>query len=199
MRHVLKPFVLSLGVTEVVVYLVLNGPPRSGKTTIARELTRLFGNKLGGPVYTDEFIAPMKHFIAVALGGKYQEMPRDVSVDVLGGKTIRQFLINMSDDYIRATYGEDIFGRWLVNRSLRYPALPAMVIVDDGGRVGEIEALSNRILVHVIKVGTAFTDNREYLVDPNFIIHNNTNLDELWITCGKLVNDVMTHLRGPQV
>ena len=175
-------------------FVVLNGPPSSGKTTIARELARALSGRY--KTVTDSFAAPMKHLIAVALGEKYGEFPKDSPRDILRGSSVREFLIHFSQQYMKPRYGDDIWGRLLYHRALRYSPPPVFVIVDDCGFIEELEALDGKqFLVKVRRRGTDFKgDSRSYLPDPHWTFDNDVALDELWIRVRPLVQYLETML-----
>jgi hypothetical protein len=166
-------------------YIILNGPPRSGKTTIARELTYLLnGQRIAenyGITQQDSFSSPMKHFVATALGEQYQKMDRDKPRPELNGYSVRDFLIYLAEECIKPRFGDDIFGRWLVHRSLRNPvSKPRFYLVDDGGYGANELAIPRRFVVRIERKGYSFdNDSRRYLPDYNYLLENNQGLPEL--------------------
>jgi hypothetical protein len=174
-----------------ITYVVLNGPPRSGKTTIARELVRTLAEK-GAVTIGDSFAAPMKHFIATALGEKYKDIiDKDMPRAELRGYSVREFLIDLSESYIKPRYGSDAYGRWLAHRALRYSPLPEYVVCDDGGFASELDALDRFFLVQVSRPGVTFgNDSRSYIDDPHYVFDNNGHIDELWIKVRRLATAV---------
>jgi|ERR1041385_523510 hypothetical protein len=169
-----------------IKWIVFNGPPRSGKSSAANWMRQAIhgitareqGRRI---VVTDSFTAPMKHFIATALGEKYQDMDKDKMRPELLGRTAREFLIHLSEFYMKDRYGEDVFGRWLVYRNLRNIPLPDYVIIDDGGFEIEASTLTKPRVVRMIRPGTDFTnDSRCYWGNPTITIQNDGNHEHMY-------------------
>ena len=171
----------------MINFVILNGPPYSGKTTIARELSQYLHSRHVSTV-TDSFAAPMKHFIATALGQQYSAMAKDAPRAELAGYSVREFLIDLSENYIKPRYGEGVYGRWLYHRAGRYSPSPTFVICDDSGFEEEMNALGrNVILVRIERPGHDFTnDSRAYLPNPKYTLMNDEKMDKLWIETKKL-------------
>lgn len=166
-------------------YVILNGPGYSGKSTVAQELCRFF-RTVSVDAYEDSFAAPIKHYIATAIGERYQNMPKDTPVAILSGRSIREFIIRQSD-YMKEEYGEDIFGRLLVNRTLRKNPKPAFVISDSSNDGAELDAIPNAVLVRIERDGYEFkNDSRQSLPNPQYTLKNNGNLGDLWVRVEKL-------------
>ncbi len=163
-------------------FVVFNGPPESGKSTAAPYLVTHLRNK-GLTVIQDSFANPMKHFIATTLSQQYYQIKKDEPSAVLRGDTVREFLIGLSEDYIKRRYGDDFFGRTLYHRALRHVPPPDFVVVDDSGFSGEFDALGEsraRFLVRVSRPGKDFShDSRGYLADPDWYLNNDGSIDDL--------------------
>lgn len=155
-------------------FLIFNGPPRCGKTTIAREASRLLRERHNKIVYNDSFAQPMKHFIAVALAMKYDEIAKDSMNAVLSGYTPREFLIHLSEHYMKPRYGEDVYGRLLYHRAMAQDPIPDVVVIDDSGFPAEVGAVQGyKAIVRIEREGTSYEgDSRNYLPDPKFTIDN---------------------------
>lgn len=173
-------------------FIILNGPPYSGKSTIARELSSYLREK-HIPTVSDSFAAPMKHFIATALGEQYAVLPKDAPRAELAGYSVREFLIDLSENYIKPHYGDGAYGRWLYHRIGRLNPAPTFVIADDGGFIEEFDALSggNRKRIVLIKITRPkhdfSNDSRNYLpIDPDFTIENDGDLASLWLKTKQL-------------
>lgn len=171
----------------MINFVILNGPPYSGKSTIARELSWYLNSKRVSNA-SDSFAAPMKHFIATALGQQYHAMAKDSPRAELAGYSVREFLIDLSESYIKPRYGEGVYGRWLYHRVGRIMPGPSFVICDDSGFEDEMSALGrNVILVRVERPNHDFSsDSRNYLIGPKYVFKNDGSLDNLWIETRKL-------------
>lgn len=158
-----------------IAYLILNGPPGAGKTTLARILSQQLRD-MAVDNAQDSFAAPFKHFFAVALGDKWQSMDKSKARPELNGYSLRECWIDIAEAYTKKRFGDDIFGRWLVHRSLRDPSRKVqVVVVDDGGFIPEIEAVPNRFVVQVRRPGYDFTgDSRQYYPNPQLHYLNAT-------------------------
>jgi hypothetical protein len=170
-------------------FVILNGPPYSGKSTVARELSRYLSMRhVDNSI--DSFAAPLRHFIAVAIGQQYATMAKDVPRAELSGYSVREVLIDMSEHYLKQRYGESVFGRWLYHRVGRIQPTPAFVICEGSGFEDEVLALGkNTLIVRVERTGHDFNeDSRKYLADPKYVLHNDNSLDNLWSEVQKLGN-----------
>lgn len=182
-----------------IKYIILNGPPRSGKSILARELTaQLSTHTLGGAtkgVMQDAFAVPLKHFFAVAMGDKFSGMDKEKARPELNGYSLRESWIDLAENYIKKRFGDDVFGRWLVHRSLRHPTgLPLYYIVDDGGFVPEIDAVPKPFIVHVSRAGTSFQgDSRRYYPICHAAFDNDGNLSNLWTKAVALAKEIRSY------
>lgn len=175
------------------IYVILNGPPGCGKTTITNGLCGMLRERVA-PVIKDSFAAPMKHFVSTLMGVRYQGIAKDAPIAELSGRSVREFLINLSETYIKEEYSPDFFGRMLVFRSLRNVPKPLFVVCDDGGFPDEFAALPrDRYLIRVMRQGCTFEgDSRDYIPDPDYTIFNNSDLEDLWIRVRSLATTLLT-------
>lgn len=177
---------------HLTTYVLLNGAPQTGKTTIAApalcsELRRHFSN-----IHQDSFAAPMKHYIATALSAKYSDIRKDAPVAELAGYSVREFLIDLSESYMKPRYGEDIFGRLFHYRCLRINPLPRFVISDDCGFDCERDALPRSVTVRINRPGHTFTgDSRNYLSDPDYTVENDGDPEKLKLAMTQLARVLM--------
>ncbi len=176
------------------MFVVFNGPPKSGKSTATPLLMRLLRQTLNPEmVMPESFAAPMKHFVSAAMSAKYHEMNKDRAEAVLQGYSVREFLISMSQQYMKPRYGDDIFGRLLHHRVLRRDPAPRFVVIDDGGFDAEVECLPRLVLVRLTRSGTSFVgDSRNFLSrEPDIHIANDGTIEDLTVQLSKLANWLM--------
>lgn len=185
--------------TDQIRYIILNGPPGSGKTSISVELVRALREAIGDPsaVISDSFSAPLKHFFAAALAAKYATMDKEVYRAELSGRSVRQGLIELAERHCKPLYGDDIFGKWLVFRTLKHPhKRPEFVVIDDGGFVAEICAVPNRFVIRVSREGKDFKgDSRGYYDPPDWQLVNNASFADVWMQVGDLAKHLVGHNR----
>lgn len=150
------------------VVVAINGPPYSGKSTLASELVDLFPG-----VGTERKMAmPIDHGLRNTLGisqviWDYLREEGKEGPIMLGSKTtVRKALINFSEDFMKPTFGDDIFGRIAAERIVEDFHLGGMkvVAISDTGFQKEYEAVYKRcqeegfriILVQCQKEGCTF-------------------------------------------
>lgn len=128
-----------------------NGPPRSGKDTIATALMNLLDREgvTSLPVHRQALAATMREGAASILGRtltdkQYGEI-KDEPMELLGGKTFRRFMIDMSEVFVKGTYGQDFWGRLLHQRNkVWWETIPSILIITDIGFSAEVEYLCKR-------------------------------------------------------
>lgn len=172
-------------------FVLLNGPPSSGKDTAARELIEYF------TFSHMKFAAPIKRMACALLNCdmRWLEENKDKPCKFLfkgnyaapadeQHMTPRQLLIELSEQFFKPRFGEDVFGRWLWQEASQNGA--KLVLVTDSGFAPEAERVirnagqKNVILVRLHRMGCTYLgDSRDYL--PNglcitYDIHNDQSL-----------------------
>lgn len=177
-----------------MLYVLLNGPSKSGKSTIIRPMFTDILTTAGYRVHHDSFAAPMKNFIAVLAGAaSYDVLAKDTPSDVFAGDTPRQALIDLSERHIKPKYGSGFYGNSLASRC--DGAFAHFVIADDSGFDEEAEPLYPRYVVGVRRPGTSFEgDSRRYLNRIDTWLDNDCDMDALRtriaLICSVLVETV---------
>lgn len=149
--------------------IILNGPPNVGKDTLVRELSENYN------ATTCSFKNPMFD-IALAASGIRQEdwdaryndrSLKEQPWDRLNGMTCRQFMINISEDFIKPLFGNDHFGKLACDQ-----VREGLNIFTDGGFPDETRTLleefgqRNVKVVRLMREDCTFAgDSRNYLVD----------------------------------
>ena len=113
---------------EMKTLLILNGPPRSGKDTIAKRLTdfihvefkeELFNMAIEmSGVPSDEWFARYEGYIQE--NGPYENFKttwlKNEPWDKLNGLSQREFMIKVSEEWAKPLFGKDVFGKRLKER-----------------------------------------------------------------------------------
>lgn len=185
--------------------MVLNGPPRCGKDTIANEVA----NQLSGVVQILPLAMSMRLAGFAMLGESYSferyEELKVTKIKEFGGLNFREWMIRFSERFMKKIGGQDVFARlWLKQVENYYLTRPGAVdipmtwLVPDGGFTTEQFVIATEcglakyVLGRVTREGTSFAgDSREYVflprAIPQFDLHNNG-------TIGEAVQTVVNHL-----
>ncbi len=167
--------------------VVLNGPPSSGKDTIAEYLTEHHG-------YAEARFKTKLVQIALMISQisgfdwctRYDDRElKETPWDRLGGLSQREYLIKISEDWVKPLHGESYFGDVLAQR-IKYNYEGMDVILSDSGFVEEIKPVLalgiSTLIVRLYREGCSFDgDSRDYLPVtlgvPTVVIHNNDTID----------------------
>lgn len=179
--------------------ILFNGPPGSGKDTLANALIdRLHSSHIDACL--EKFARPLKDCVPAFYGISVEEFKHmDSSVELKAqpqdcflGKTCREVQIAFSEDYAKPLHGKNFFGLLLAERIKKLGE--QVVCVSDSGFSEEAETIieefgkENVMLVNIIRDGTTFEgDSRGYInVGCSFklVLHNNKTVceavDTLW-------------------
>lgn len=169
------------------IYL-LNGPPRSGKDTLAKQLEEsLFALHL-------KLVYPLRKASMAFFDAVDYEVAK-TNLHSVFCRNLREFMIDLSDKYIKPVYGKLVFvellwreiqkheteANWLLGPPFNY-------VISDCGFQHEYEyflalekqGLCNVVLVHLVREGCSFANDKRNYIDPitdNFtVVHNNGSL-----------------------
>lgn len=156
-------------------FILLNGPPRSGKDAITRELTPYIKFR------HMKFASPIKRMVAALLEIQESTLEnfKDVRSPVLqlagtstaeARDTPRNLLIALSEDLLKPRYGDDFFGRVFWQNAKN--SAESLVVASDCGFESEVRRLvwsageRNCFLLRLHRDGCTFDgDSRSYLPD----------------------------------
>jgi hypothetical protein len=166
--------------------VLVNGPPRSGKDTLASELSRRLKYtpvKFASPLYnTVQAMFGLDPDLWAALYERYKEQPSPL----LEGLSPRQAMIWVSEKIVKPTFGDSFYGRALYNRLVYFNISRA--IVSDSGFQEEAGVLLHLLgkqairLIRLHRSGTSFHgDSRGYIsLDvPCLDLVNDGEIDEM--------------------
>ena len=151
--------------------IILNGPAGCGKDTLARALV-----EMGFAKGVASFKNPMFNIAMAALGqDAYREFldgyddraRKEKPEGFLNGLSRRQFMIAISEQFIKPVFGDDYFGKYLAGN---LPDGDEVFVVSDGGfasEVAPIVAAGHDVrIVRLHRDGHTFEgDSRGYLYD----------------------------------
>jgi hypothetical protein len=153
--------------------VVFNGPPRSGKDTMTDHMWTVTPSsarlKMSQPLkdgvkalfrLTD---AQMSHL----------ERIKDEPSDLLHGYTFREMQIKISEEWLKPTFGNDIFGK-IAAQYVTENIHNHVLFISDGGFLDELVPLhllvghANFLVVQLHRRSTDFSnDSRGYIVHPD--------------------------------
>lgn len=173
--------------------IILNGPPRSGKDTLAEGLRRLWPS-----TSKEKFAQPIVDYM-FSNWGVLPDLV-DKSLPPPGpfkGPPVRQIMIAYSEQFMKPLFGKDIFGKFAVRRIERTIVKAPLYIFSDGGFSEEIQCIVDYLgaenvgIVHLMRPGTSFDgDSRDWVTLPNvetFAIQNRADLSNTRDPASKIV------------
>ena len=166
--------------------ILLNGAPSSGKDTIAGILSDNFG-------YKHRYIANSLVEAAVSLSNvdryewdvRYNDRiknSKELPWDRLGGLSQREFLIKVSEEWMKPVFGNDVFVKKEILSDLIEGNKHIPVVISDCGHKVELDSYiqyygeDNILLVRVHRDGKTFGNDSRYYLDHKHVvdIQNNT-------------------------
>lgn len=187
--------------------VVFNGPPQSGKDTMAELLAAHMDQQGVVTMVVPESLSLPLRWIAYAMTG--YEGRRVDGPDYEEFKTThfpafnatgRQIMIDICERFLKPTYGIEIMANLLRARNENIG--PAVLLIRDGGFQTEIESLvrwvgeDNLYVVNVLRNGTSFeNDSREWIHHKHsFGCDNNGTLDDLATEAGRVYGRLVNQL-----
>lgn len=165
--------------------VILNGPPRSGKDTLADYLCYRYSNAVHLK-FADEVKQKVHRMYGLHESSSIAlEKTKDIPCKALYYLTPREAYIGLSELYIKPMHGKDFLGRVLVEKIKQTPRFEdRLFVVSDGGFMEELEALLKVIKSKCISVarihrpGCDFkNDSRRYLTQEELEERNVVSFD----------------------
>lgn len=192
-------------------YLIgMSGPPRSGKDSVGIALANLLHQKHAVEVHHRALSLPMRKTIYTLLGWEYTlkhyESTKDVPLPALGGKSIRQAMIALSEEHVKPTYGQGFWGHAMLN-TLPIPTnkCPRIIVVTDMGFDAEVEVFvrmfgaDNCVWPQIVRPGCTFEgDSRSYvgrMEQRTTIINEGETLDRVETAAYRIYGRLMNNFK----
>jgi hypothetical protein len=191
------------------MYIVgFNGPPQSGKDTLANFVADLLQETHGGKslIVVTHTNTPLRRIAYPMVGYNYPT--KDMEYESFKkttfepyGRTGRELLIDVSEVFLKVAYGEDILGRILLADLNQIKNTNAIVLVPDCGFQHEVNVwvkalgVANTALVQVHRRGCDFkNDSRGWTRHPDesrmHFVYNNHGLVHLKKQAEHLVKEI---------
>lgn len=192
--------------------IILNGPPRSGKDSLAKYLTAKYKS-----FYHFKFADELKK-IAHRLYNTPEQDPdayeqfKDRPLTEFLNLTPRQAYINLSEDYIKKYHGKDFFSLQLISTIKNVQdSVENVFIISDGGFEEELLPLlnvfspSSMTIVQIHRTGCSFNnDSRHYFDSERFNklgikflnVENNTSEKDFLFSTEESLNRLIPNLYG---
>lgn len=179
--------------------IILNGPAGCGKDTLAMALV-----EMGFAKGATSFKNPMFNIALAALGpdayhefldGYDDRARKEKPEGFLNGLSRRQFMIAISEQFIKPVLGSDYFGKYLAEN---LPDGDDVFVVSDGGfasEVAPIVAAGHDVrIVRLHREGYTFEgDSRGYLYDIEGVVHHDVAVvsGEITLTAAAIANRIL--------
>jgi hypothetical protein len=164
--------------------ILLNGPKRVGKTTIANTLQRMLNNVQR--INMADHVKMMTHAAyGLPLDPDYLEAVKDSPHPAMGGMTPREAYIHFSERVMKELHGSAVFGEVFVNKAKAAPE-GSCIITADTGFAGEIVPIAREfgvehlLLVRLNGLNANFNgDSRSYVYWRDVVFESKRQIHEL--------------------
>lgn len=178
--------------------VVFNGPPRSGKDTLAQMLVEHMDSRITAPVKQESLSLPLRHIAYSMVGRTYEDSTyEDFKRELFGEFNFtdgRHLMIDVSESFLKPVYGQSIMANMLITRNSDFDGL---LLIRDGGFQIEVNPLltaygtRNVYIVRVERDGCDFSnDSREWVNHHDhgcsMTVENNGTLDDLRTEAGRI-------------
>ena len=174
--------------------ILVNGPPSSGKDTLADYMERAFGAehiKFAAPMYN---AIPQLFNLSPLTWKILYEEAKEIPQKSLGNHSPREAMIWLSEQAMKPHFGIDIFGKLLANSLPRYEK--ELFVISDSGFAPEAQVVLDGLgpdrilLLRLQRQGCDFSqDSRSYInLDcETHDVGNDGTLDDLYKRVGELI------------
>lgn len=150
--------------------VILNGPRGSGKDTAARLISKNYGD-----VYQEKMTRPLDNACAAFLGMKYDdwmkvrndpELKNKPNAQMFGVSPVKM-LIDMSEEFAKETFGDEILGKILVENINKANGLSTAnkFVISDGRFPEEIIPLLEEFGENSVMILQLQRDGHEWQID----------------------------------
>lgn len=166
----------------------LSGPPRSGKDTICDALAEHITTRYRIAVDRVSLATPMRKVVYTLLGMDFDPVHyhdcKDEPQEMFAGTSIRQAMIDISEEYVKPKYGQNFWARSAIQAA--NPAAHILIVSDMGFDI-EVETfetifgVENCAWINLYREGTNFSkDSRSHVGSPGrtLSLYNNGTVDE---------------------
>lgn len=150
--------------------VILNCPPRSGKDTIAEEFVKRHNFGMMSFKYHLKKIALLISAIPLYMWDHRYEREKDKPWELLNGLSQRQYLIKISEEWVKPLHGKEYFGQRVVEDISR-SGLDSFIL-PDGGFKEEMKPVLNEygpnsvLILQWGRAGSSFdNDSRDWVTD----------------------------------
>lgn len=194
------------------MYIVaFNGPPRSGKDTMAEMLANHM-DKMGVtvPVKFESLSIPLRRIAYEIVGNEgrsldgpdYEQFkltPYSLRDDGLAPSSGREIMIDVSERFLKPCYGKSVMARMLLERNKNFKGV---LLLRDSGFQCEVDPLIEQVgvenfyVAQVHRDGTSFDgDSREWVTHSNMAVYeNNSHFGALATEAGRIYGRLVNQL-----
>ncbi len=174
--------------------ILLNGPPRTGKDSVARHLASTLSFR------HLKFATPLKAMThamyGIYYGSEAFDSVKDIKSPFFLGDTPRNAYIEVSEKMVKPVKGKDFFGRVALSTIEREKICGCnRIVFSDCGFAEEVKCLRHLqpILIRLHRAGHNFAgDSRDYIYDdnmPSIDLSGDDGLPALFVAVERIVDD----------
>lgn len=165
------------------MYIVgFNGPPQCGKDTAAKFLADALDSRTDLPVKVVSVVDTLARMGAVLLGVEYSdewyESAKATPQPILNGQTLREWMIDQTEDFHKQKYGAAFWFSALLNRHQIFPGV--LIVTNIGFRYESRLAQTHPfMLIQIDRAGTEWDSRGPVWAPLTRSYMNNGTLDDL--------------------